>query len=75
MSDGLVESLEAEIERLQARVELLEKALRLYANEDNWRGEVIDSYSGEVSVFDCDGDLQDEPYEIAQAALQEQHSE
>lgn len=53
------------------RIAELESALRHYANRDMWRKEVIDSYSGECDFFDWDGDLADEPWEIAEQALKE----
>jgi len=50
-------------------IERLRKALQVYAHEEYWTMEAIDSYSGEIAMFDWPGDLQDEPYEIAQKAL------
>jgi len=47
----------------------LRDALRHYADRTMWRKEVIDSFSGECDFFDWDGDLADEPYEIADKAL------
>lgn len=48
----------------------LRDALAHYADRSRWRKEVIDSYSGECSLFDWPGDLADEPWEIAEKALQ-----
>ena len=52
-----------EIERLRA-------ALAYYADPAAWTDHVIDSYSGECHFFDWPGDLGDEPYSIAIAALE-----
>lgn len=47
----------------------IREALKAYANPDNWKPTVVDSYSGEVWVFDWDGDLGDDPTAIAREAL------
>ena len=59
---GVVTEAADEIERLRA-------ALEHYAKIDMWWKEVINSYSGECNFFDWDGELGDEPWEIAEKAL------
>jgi len=60
----------AENDRLRLEVERLRTALSHYANRDNWTKEPGDQYIGEFDSFDYDGDLADEPWEIAEKALQ-----
>lgn len=57
-------------EDLLAVVKLYEAALRRYAKRNNWRYEVVDSYSGALSVFDWEGD-EDDPWQIAENAIRE----
>jgi len=56
---------------LRARIAALEGALRKYADKSMWRQEVIDSTSGQVSIFDWVNDPRDYTYgwEIAEEAL------
>jgi len=52
--------------------ERLREALGHYADKGAWTKTVLDSYSGDVDIFDWDGDLADEPWEIAEKALREE---
>ena len=47
----------------------LVEALKHYADKMAWKHYVPDSHSGLCWEFDWDGDLADEPWEIAQKAL------
>ena len=51
------------------QVAKLEAALKHYGKGAAWSTTVIDSYSGEVTLFDWDGELQDDPWGVAEAAL------
>lgn len=64
------EALNKQVGKLEAENARLRKALEWYADKSAWRGEVLNSYTGEVSIFDWPGDLGDEPWEIAANALE-----
>jgi hypothetical protein len=65
----LLDQAADKIEAQDKRIAELTAALRPYADRSMWHKEVIDSYSGEMDWFDWPGDLQDEPYEVAENAL------
>lgn len=60
-----------------AEVDRLKQALKHYARRYeqgscwNWNERIPDSYSGVVHEFDWKGEEQDEPWEIAEKALNE----
>lgn len=64
-------------EGLLDKVKQLEQALKHYARRYeqglcwNWNERIPDSYSGVVHEFDWNGEEQDEPWEIAEKALNE----
>ena len=62
-------------ELIQAREEIArkDKALKVYADKENWQCMVIDSYSGAEWRFDWDGDLMDNPWEIAHGVLEKKN--
>lgn len=64
-----LEKARKEIADLQAANDEMKKALILYATRENWTVQACDSYSGAVPHFDYPGDLQDEPWEVAEQAL------
>lgn len=64
------EVTENKIKQLHSLATQLAEALSHYAKRDMWTDHVIDSHSGLCWFFDWDGDLQDEPYELAEKALQ-----
>jgi len=66
--------LEDDVVQLQAENTRLRAALGHYANHNAWTDHVIDSYSGLCHFFDWPGDIADEPYEIAEKALQENNN-
>ena len=80
--DGEIVALKHDIERhlsicteLATDNERLREALGHYADKSAWTTVVLDSYSGEVDIFDWDGDLGDEPWEMAERALRGESDE
>ena len=77
---GPVDKMVTDSERLELanyKLEIAIEALKIYARRIkdgkcwNWHGKVFDSYSGEEAVFDYDGDEGDEPWEMAEKAIEE----
>lgn len=71
-----IDNLRAELETARTQAEDLEqqrdialKALEHYASKKAWTSFVPDSYQGECWEFDWDGDLGDNPWDIAKKAL------
>ena len=56
-------------------IERLRTTLGYYSDKSAWTKVVLDSYSGEVDIFDWDGDLGDEPWEMAERALRGESDE
>lgn len=75
---GECSEVEHRLRESQAEVERLRSALSHYARRYetdtkecwNWKDRVCDSYSGSVSHFDWNAHEQEEPWEIAEKALE-----
>lgn len=65
----LIKEAADRLEAAERAIREKDEALRLYADKENWHKIVPDSYLGEVDYLDWPGELQDEPWEVAQKAL------
>jgi hypothetical protein len=68
--DRVILAADAELTALRARIEVLEKALLFYSNEDNWENDVVDIGVGNMAIPHSSEAARDEG-KVARAALKE----